>query len=122
MVQGGVSEVQNFLAGQGLNADVLANDVRKASGTASDALTQAKPTVDSTVVTLSRSSPALLAEYALGAVALYYFVRPSSACLVHKLMLSFSFTHGTCLIHSGRLRTSRRLLMVGPAQPEYIAE
>ena len=74
MVQGGVSEVQNFLAGQGLNADVLANDVRKASGTASDALTQAKPTVDSTVVTLSRSSPALLAEYALGAVALYYFV------------------------------------------------
>ena len=69
--------MQNFLAGQGLNADVLANDVRKASGTASDALTQAKPTVDSTVVTLSRSSPALLAEYALGAVALYYFVRPS---------------------------------------------
>ena len=121
MVQGGVSEVQNFLAGQGLNADVLANDVRKASGTASDALTQAKPTVDSTVVTLSRSSPALLAEYALGAVALYYFVRPS--CLPRpQIDALFLFTHGTCLIHSGRLRTSRRLLMVGPAQPEYIAE
>ena len=92
MVQGGVSEVQNFLAGQGLNADVLANDVRKASGTASDALTQAKPTVDSTVVTLSRSSPALLAEYALGAVALYYFVRPS--CLprpqIDALFLSYT--------------------------------
>ena len=93
MVQGGVSEVQNFLAGQGLNADVLANDVRKASGTASDALTQAKPTVDSTVVTLSRSSPALLAEYALGAVALYYFVRPS--CLprpqIDALFLSYTW-------------------------------
>ena len=73
--------MQNFLAGQGLNADVLANDVKKVSGTASDALTQAKPTVDSTVVTLSKSSPALLAEYALGAVALYYFVRLST-CLI----------------------------------------
>ena len=49
--------MQNFLAGQGLNADVLANDVRKASGTASDALTQAKPTVDSTVVTPVQEQP-----------------------------------------------------------------
>ena len=84
--------MQNFLAGQGLNADVLANDVRKASGTASDALTQAKPTVDSTVVTLSKSSPALLAEYALGAVALYYFVRPF--CLPHIHL------HTLCLLHN----------------------
>ena len=84
--------MQNFLAGQGLNADVLANDVRKASGTASNALTQAKPTVDSTVVTLSRSSPALLAEYALGAVALYYFVRPF--CLSHPC------SDTLCLLHN----------------------
>ena len=83
--------MQNFLAGQGLNADVLANDVRKASGTASDALTQAKPTVDSTVVTLSKSSPALLAEYALGAVALYYFVR-LPACLVYISVLFVCYT------------------------------
>lgn len=74
-VQGGVSEVQNFLSGQGLNAGNLADDVKKVSGTASDALTQAKPTVDNTLFTLSKSSPALLAEYALGAVALYYLVR-----------------------------------------------
>ena len=69
--------MQNFLAGQGLNAgNVLADDVKKVSGTASDALTQAKPTVDSTIFSLSKSSPALLAEYALGAVALYYLVTP----------------------------------------------
>lgn len=66
--------MQNFLAGQGLNANVLADDVKKVSGTASDALTQAKPTVDNTLFTLSKSSPALLAEYALGALALYYLV------------------------------------------------
>ena len=66
--------MQNFLAGQGLNANVLADDVKKVSGTASNALTQAKPTVDSTLFTLSKSSPALLAEYALGALALYYLV------------------------------------------------
>ena len=66
--------MQNFLAGQGLNANVLADDVKRASGTASDALTQAKPTVDNTLFTLSKSSPALLAEYALGALALYYLV------------------------------------------------
>ena len=68
--------MQNFLAGQGLSASNLASDVKRASGTASDALEQARPTVDSTLVTLSKSSPALLAEYALGAVALYYLVRP----------------------------------------------
>lgn len=73
-VQGGVSEVQSFLAGQGFNPTVLAEDVKKASGTATDALTQAKPAVDNTLLTLSRSSPALLAEYLLGAVALYYLV------------------------------------------------
>ncbi len=68
--------MQNFLGRQGLNAGSLADDVKKASGTASDALTQAKPTVDNTLFTLSKSSPALLAEYALGAVALYYLVSP----------------------------------------------
>jgi hypothetical protein len=94
MMQGGVSEVQNFLAGQGLNASVIADDVKKVSGSATDALTQAKPTVDSTLVTLSKSSPALLAEYALGAVALYYFVSlfltalpPQRVLLTAKMML-----------------------------------
>ncbi len=66
--------MESFLRGQGLNAGGLANDVKKVSGTASDAYTQAKPTVDSTIFTLSNSSPALLAEYALGALALYYLV------------------------------------------------
>ena len=92
-------DVKKKKKGQGLNADVLANDVRKASGTASDALTQAKPTVDSTVVTLSRSSPTLLAEYALGAVALYYFVRPfclprpqiDALFLSYTMNMSYSF-------------------------------
>ena len=94
MMQGGVSEVQNFLAGQGLNASVIADDVKKVSGSATDALTQAKPTVDSTLVTLSKSSPALLAEYALGAVALYYFVSffltaqpPQRVLLTAEMML-----------------------------------
>ena len=75
--------MQNFLGRQGLNAGNLADDVKKASGTASDALTQAKPTVDNTLFTLSKSSPALLAEYALGAVALYYLVRKIDLHNVH---------------------------------------
>ena len=104
MVQGGVSEVQNFLAEQGLNADVLASDVKKVSGTATDALTQAKPTVDSTVVTLSQSSPALLAEYALGAVALYYFVS-LSACRIHMMVLCVCFAIARTMQSQG-LKTS----------------
>lgn len=74
-LQAGVGEVENFLAQQGLNANVIVDGAKKATGTASEALTNAKPVVDSTVNTLSATSPVILAEYALGLAALYYLVQ-----------------------------------------------
>ncbi len=76
--QAGVGEVENFLAQQGLNANVILDGAKKATGSASDALTSAKPALDSTVSTLSATSPVILAEYALGLAGLYYLVR--AAC------------------------------------------
>jgi hypothetical protein len=74
-MQAGVGEVENFLAQQGLNANVIVDGAKKATDTASEALTSAKPVVDSTVSTLSSTSPVVLGEYALGLLALYYLVR-----------------------------------------------
>jgi len=79
-MQAGVSEVENFLNVNGLNAGALVDGARRATGTASEALTSAKPAVDSAASTLSTSSPGLIAEYILGALAIYYLV--SSLCVL----------------------------------------
>ena len=77
--QGSVGEVERFLEAQGLNARALLDGARQATATAGDALEIARPTVDSTVSTvsstLSSTDPVVLAEYAAGLVALYYLVR-----------------------------------------------
>ena len=77
--QGSVGEVERFLEAQGLNARALLDGARQASATAGDALETARPTVDSTVSTVSSTllstDPVVLAEYAAGLVALYYLVR-----------------------------------------------
>ena len=77
--QGSVGEVERFLEAQGLNARALLDGARQATATAGDALETARPTVDSTVSsvssTLLSTDPVVLAEYAAGLVALYYLVR-----------------------------------------------
>ena len=78
--------MESFLAAQGLNARVLVDGVQKAGGSASDALEQARPTLDSTVSSLSSSSPTLIAQYAAGALALYYLVRVAPGAVTVTLM------------------------------------
>ena len=67
--------MESFLAAQGLNTRVLVDGVQRAGGSASEALEQARPTLDSTVTTLSAFSPTQIAQYAGGALAVYYLVR-----------------------------------------------
>ena len=75
-----MGEVERFLEAQGLNARALLDGARQAGATAGDALETARPTVDSTVSTVSSTllstDPVVLAEYAAGLVALYYLARP----------------------------------------------
>ncbi|KAK9820460.1 hypothetical protein WJX72_010595 [[Myrmecia] bisecta] len=75
-VQGGVTEVERFLSAQGLNAGALLDTAKTASSRAGEVITTAKPSVDSTVSTLSATDPGLLAEYAVGLAALYYLGPP----------------------------------------------
>jgi hypothetical protein len=83
--QAGVGEVESFLAAQGLNARVIVEGAQKASGTANEALEQARPTLDSTVSRLSAADPTLIAKYVAGALAVYYLVRaralPCTSCV-----------------------------------------
>ena len=74
-MQSGLREADSFLYSRGLNSQALVSSARTAQSSAEDALTTAKPSVNSLYNTLSTSSPTLLAEYAVGLVALYYLVR-----------------------------------------------
>ena len=67
--------MESFLAAQGLNARVIVEGAQKATASAGDTLEQARPTLDSTVSTLSAADPTLLAKYAAGALAAYFLVR-----------------------------------------------
>ena len=67
--------MESFLSAQGLNARGLVDGVQRAGGSASEVLEQARPTLDSTVGTLSAANPTQLAQYAAGALGVYYLVR-----------------------------------------------
>ena len=69
-----MGEVESFLAKQGLNASLIVDGAKKATDSASEALTTARPTLDSTVSTLSSTNPVVIGEYVLGLLALYYLV------------------------------------------------
>jgi len=73
--QGSVGEVERFLEGQGLNARALVDGAARARGAAGDALTTARPTLDSTVSTLRATDPVVLAQWAGIAAGVYYLAR-----------------------------------------------
>lgn len=72
--QAGVGEVESFLTKQGLNARSLVESTKGVTSKAEEAINYASPTVKSTAGTLSATSPTVLAEYALGLLAIYYLV------------------------------------------------
>ena len=80
-MQGGLGEAERFLNQQGLNVNssALVDTTRKAQDVAGDAYVQGKPFLNRALDTVSTSSPGLLAEYALAALAVYYLVRPCLA-------------------------------------------
>lgn len=74
-----MTEVEQFLTRQGLNAGAIRESTRGVTEKAEEAINYASPTVKSTAGQISTASPTLLAEYVLGLLALYYLVRrPSS--------------------------------------------
>lgn len=75
LLQGAVGQVDSFLYSQGLNSQALVSNARDAQTKAESALNTASPSVNKALTTVSSSSPTVLAEYALGLVALYYLVR-----------------------------------------------
>ena len=78
-VQASFGEAQRFLTAQGINPPVLADKAGKAGSAAEGVFNQAKPSLTSSLTSLTSRDPTTLAEYALGAVAFYYIV--SVSCL-----------------------------------------
>jgi hypothetical protein len=76
-VQASFGEAQRFLTAQGINPPVLADKAGKAGSAAEGVFNQAKPSLTSSLTSLTSRDPTTLAEYALGAVAFYYLVSVS---------------------------------------------
>ena len=62
------------MTSQGINSPELADKAGKAGSAAEGVFNQAKPSLTSSLTSLSSRDPTTLAEYALGAVAFYYLV------------------------------------------------
>ena len=69
-----MGEAQKFLTSQGVNSPAIAEKAGKATTVAEGAFNQAKPSLTSSLTSLSSRDPSTLAEYALGAVVIYYLV------------------------------------------------
>ncbi len=76
-LQASFGEAQRFLTAQGINPPVLADKAGKAGSAAEGVFNQAKPSLTSSLTSLASRDPTTLAEYALGAVAVYYLVSVS---------------------------------------------
>ena len=76
-VQASFGEAQRFLTAQGINPPVLADKAGKAGSAAEGVFNQAKPSLTSSLTSLTSRDPTTLAEYALGAIAFYYLVSVS---------------------------------------------
>lgn len=72
--QNGLSEVEQFLSRQGLNAQQLVSGTREVTSKAEGAINYAAPTVKSTASTLSTSSPQALLQYGGIATGVYFLV------------------------------------------------
>ncbi|KAA6421320.1 MAG: calcium sensing receptor [Trebouxia sp. A1-2] len=75
-VKASFGEAQRFLTAQGINPPVLADKAGKAGSAAEGVFNQAKPSLTSSLTSLTSRDPTTLAEYALGAVAFYYIAPP----------------------------------------------
>ena len=92
-VQASFGEAQRFLTAQGINPPVLADKAGKAGSAAEGVFNQAKPSLTSSLTSLTSRDPTTLAEYALGALAFYYLVSlsrllcfcPAYSCLTSQL-------------------------------------
>ncbi len=76
-LQASFGEAQRFLTAQGIDPPVLADKAGKAGSAAEGVFNQAKPSLTSSLTSLTSRDPTTLAEYALGAVAFYYLVSVS---------------------------------------------
>lgn len=76
-LQASFGEAQRFLTAQGINPPVLADKAGKAGSAAEGVFNQAKPSLTSSLTSLTSRDPTTLAEYALGAIAFYYLVSVS---------------------------------------------
>jgi len=74
--QNGLSEVEQFLSRQGLNAQQLVSGTREVTSKAEGAINYAAPTVKSTASTLSTSSPQALLQYGGIATGVYFLGPP----------------------------------------------
>ena len=74
LLQASFGEAQKFLTSQGVNPPALVEKAGKAGTAAEGAFNQAKPSLTSSLTSLSARDPGTLVEYALGAVAIYYLV------------------------------------------------
>ena len=74
LLQASFGEAQRYLTSQGVNSPALAEKASKASSAAEGAFNQAKPSLTSSLTSISTRDPGTLAEYALGAIAVYYLV------------------------------------------------
>ena len=74
--QASLGEAQKFLTAQGVNPPALADKAGKAGSVAEGAFNQAKPSLTSSLTSLSSRDPVTLAEYALAAILVYYLVSP----------------------------------------------
>jgi len=104
--QASFGEAQRFLTAQGINPPVLADKAGKAGSAAEGVFNQAKPSLTSSLTSLTSRDPTTLAEYALGAVAFYYLVSvshllwicPAYSCLTsHLFDLLKRVCHMRCL-------------------------
>ena len=88
LLQASFGEAQKFLTSQGVNPPALVEKAGKAGTAAEGAFNQAKPSLTSSLTSLSARDPGTLAEYALGAVAVYYLVSHSAPVLMSFVSLS----------------------------------
>ena len=73
-LQSSFGEAQRFLTSQGVNPPAITDKAGKVTSAAEGVFNQAKPSLTSSLTSLSSRDPGTLAEYALGAVAFYYLV------------------------------------------------
>jgi len=108
--QASFGEAQRFLTAQGVNPPALADQAGKAGSAAEGVFNQAKPSLTSSLTSLSSRDPGTLAEYALGAIAFYYLVSGSTQLQCCR-SLQQEIPCATCIVAECELKMRRFLCM-----------